>query len=98
MWDTRIRESDCLSIAATISPIVSTCLAFDPREPESVEIFFSAHGVPKSYVTDAGDPYKEEMEDCVQLIMGELRCDRMEDDPLPRLFVREYSSPLLSPS
>lgn len=37
-----------------------------------VEIFFSAHGVPKSYVEQAGDPYKEEMEECVELIMQEL--------------------------
>lgn len=39
----------------------------------NVEIFFSAHGVPKSYVEEAGDPYKEEMEECVALIMKELR-------------------------
>jgi ferrochelatase len=36
-------------------------------------IFFSAHGVPLSYVTAAGDPYKEEMEECVALVMSELR-------------------------
>jgi ferrochelatase len=36
-------------------------------------IFFSAHGVPESYVSDAGDPYKEEMEECVSLIVSELR-------------------------
>jgi len=41
-------------------------------DPSSVEIFFSAHGVPQSYV-DEGDPYKEEMEHCVRLIMDELR-------------------------
>jgi len=41
--------------------------------PEGVEVFFSAHGVPKSYVELAGDPYKEEMEECVGLIMEELR-------------------------
>lgn len=40
--------------------------------PAGVELFFSAHGVPQSYVDD-GDPYKEEMEHCVQLIMDELR-------------------------
>lgn len=40
---------------------------------EGVELFFSAHGVPKSYVEEAGDPYKEEMEECVGLIMEELR-------------------------
>lgn len=27
-------------------------------DQKSVEIFFSAHGVPKSYVEEAGDPYK----------------------------------------
>lgn len=37
------------------------------------EIFFSAHGVPKSYVEEAGDPYKEEMEECIALIMKELK-------------------------
>jgi len=35
-------------------------------------VFFSAHGVPKSYVEQAGDPYKEEMEECVALIQREL--------------------------
>eukprot|EP00898_Chlorokybus_atmophyticus_P005988 jgi/Chlat1/6390/Chrsp44S05761 len=42
-------------------------------EPEGVRIFFSAHGVPVSYVTEAGDPYKAEMEECVDLIMAELK-------------------------
>jgi protoporphyrin/coproporphyrin ferrochelatase len=36
-------------------------------------IFFSAHGVPLTYVEDAGDPYRDQMEDCIALIMGELR-------------------------
>lgn len=42
------------------------------RDQQGVEVFFSAHGVPQSYVDD-GDPYKEEMEHCVQLIMQELQ-------------------------
>ena len=33
--------------------------------PDEPIIFFSAHGVPVSYVEDAGDPYKQEMEECV---------------------------------
>ncbi|RLN33897.1 ferrochelatase-1, chloroplastic [Panicum miliaceum] len=41
--------------------------------PEEVMIFFSAHGVPLTYVEDAGDPYRDQMEDCIALIMGELR-------------------------
>ncbi|KAH9290625.1 hypothetical protein KI387_034742, partial [Taxus chinensis] len=40
--------------------------------PEKVMIFFSAHGVPVTYVEKAGDPYKIQMEECVDLIMKEL--------------------------
>ncbi|XP_068653199.1 ferrochelatase-2, chloroplastic-like [Aristolochia californica] len=40
--------------------------------PEEVMIFFSAHGVPLAYVEEAGDPYKAEMEECVDLIIEEL--------------------------
>jgi len=43
------------------------------KNPDATEIFFSAHGVPKSYVEEAFDPYQDEMEHCVQLIMKELR-------------------------
>ncbi|NET58523.1 MAG: ferrochelatase [Symploca sp. SIO2E6] len=41
-------------------------------QPESVQIFFSAHGVPLSYVTEGGDPYRKEIEDCTALIMKTL--------------------------
>jgi ferrochelatase len=37
--------------------------------PEKVHIFFSAHGVPQSYVDEAGDPYQQEIENCSSLIM-----------------------------
>ncbi|NEO62036.1 MAG: ferrochelatase [Moorea sp. SIO4G2] len=40
--------------------------------PDQVHIFFSAHGVPISYVTEAGDPYQQEIEDCTSLIMKTL--------------------------
>lgn len=40
-------------------------------------IFFSAHGVPLAYVEEAGDPYKAEMEECVDLIMGELEARKI---------------------
>lgn len=40
--------------------------------PDSVHIFFSAHGVPKSYVEEAGDPYQQEIEECTKLIMQTL--------------------------
>mmetsp|Transcript_25545 Transcript_25545/g.48324 ORF Transcript_25545/g.48324 Transcript_25545/m.48324 type:complete len:503 (+) Transcript_25545:403-1911(+) len=43
------------------------------EDPDKAMIFFSAHGVPVSYVEEAGDPYKEEMEECVDLIMAEVK-------------------------
>ncbi|AFY71473.1 ferrochelatase [Thalassoporum mexicanum PCC 7367] len=43
--------------------------------PEEVYLFFSAHGVPVKYVTEYGDPYQVEMENCVDLIMQDLRCE-----------------------
>jgi len=57
-------------VMAMVDLIEQELIKFDKQE--EVEIFFSAHGVPKSYVEEAGDPYKEEMEECVALIMGEL--------------------------
>ncbi|MEH1822271.1 MAG: ferrochelatase [Nostoc sp.] len=40
--------------------------------PNEVHIFFSAHGVPKSYVEEAGDPYQQEIEECSALIIQTL--------------------------
>ena len=40
--------------------------------PDRVHIFFSAHGVPLSYVEEAGDPYQREIQDCTRLIMEHL--------------------------
>ena len=40
--------------------------------PAEAHVFFSAHGVPKSYVEEAGDPYQKEIEACTKLIMAEL--------------------------
>ncbi|WJX50793.1 hypothetical protein P8452_37048 [Trifolium repens] len=42
-------------------------------EPMEAMIFFSAHGVPVSYVENAGDPYRDQMEECIFLIMQELK-------------------------
>ena len=42
------------------------------EDPNSAHIFFSAHGVPVSYVTEAGDPYQQEIEDCVARIIRTL--------------------------
>jgi protoporphyrin/coproporphyrin ferrochelatase len=40
--------------------------------PNDFHVFFSAHGVPVSYVEEAGDPYQQEVEECVALIMKTL--------------------------
>jgi len=48
-------------------------------DPDKATIFFSAHGVPKSYIEE-GDPYKEEMEECVQLIMAEVKQRGVHND------------------
>ncbi len=42
-------------------------------DPAAAHVFFSAHGVPKSYVEEAGDPYQQEIEDCASLIMDAWR-------------------------
>ena len=41
-------------------------------QPHQAHVFFSAHGVPVSYVEEAGDPYQHEIEDCAALIMKQL--------------------------
>ena len=41
-------------------------------DPNSAHIFFSAHGVPLSYVEEAGDPYQKEIEACTAGIMETL--------------------------
>lgn len=42
------------------------------ENPDQVNIFFSAHGVPVSYVEEAGDPYQQHIEECTSLIMSKL--------------------------
>ena len=42
------------------------------EDPQGAHVFFSAHGVPISYVEEAGDPYQREIEDCAALIMNQL--------------------------
>lgn len=62
------REGYIKSMADLIEKELKTFL-----KPEEVMILFSAHGVPVSYVEDAGDPYKDQMEECIYLIMQELK-------------------------
>jgi len=41
-------------------------------DPDKVHLFFSAHGVPLSYVEEAGDPYQREIEACTEAIVNTL--------------------------
>lgn len=42
------------------------------KDPSAAYVFFSAHGVPVSYIEEAGDPYQKEIETCAELIMKKL--------------------------
>ena len=42
------------------------------NNPSEAYIFFSAHGVPVSYIEEAGDSYQKEIETCAALIMQKL--------------------------
>jgi len=55
------------AMANLISTEIDKC-----ANPNDAHIFFSAHGVPKSYVEEAGDPYQQEIEECTELIMETL--------------------------
>jgi ferrochelatase len=57
-------------IRAMVDLIVQELKKFS--DPDRVHIFFSAHGVPQSYVDEAGDPYQQEIEECTRLIMKTL--------------------------
>lgn len=50
-------------------------------DPSTAHIFFSAHGVPKSYVEEAGDPYQKEIEGCTELIMDRLEAELGRRNP-----------------
>ena len=55
------------AMAQLIAREIDACV-----DPSSAHVFFSAHGVPKSYVEEAGDPYQKEIESCAELIMKTL--------------------------
>ncbi|WP_320667316.1 ferrochelatase [Prochlorococcus sp. MIT 1307] len=55
------------SMAELIAEQVNLC-----ELPGNAHVFFTAHGVPKIYVEEAGDPYQKEIEACSNLIMDEL--------------------------
>ncbi|ERN42022.1 ferrochelatase [Rubidibacter lacunae KORDI 51-2] len=57
-------------LQAMAQSIANELDSFD--EPDRVHLFFSAHGVPVSYVEEAGDPYQREIEDCTRAIVETL--------------------------
>jgi len=63
------QQPDYLS---TMAELIANELDQCPH-PDRVHIFFSAHGVPVSYVEEAGDPYQKEIEECTELIMRTLK-------------------------
>jgi ferrochelatase len=65
-------------IDAQAAFIMKSCKKFD-YDLKTPHILFSAHGVPKSYIED-GDPYQEQMETCVNLIMEELKANGFQNE------------------
>jgi ferrochelatase len=55
------------AMAGLIAREIEAC-----SDPPAAHVFFSAHGVPRSYVEEAGDPYQREIEACTALIMARL--------------------------
>jgi ferrochelatase len=56
---------------AAMAELIATEIQACP-DPASAHVFFSAHGVPRSYVEEAGDPYQQQIESCSRLIMQNL--------------------------
>tara|TARA_Y100001968_G_scaffold310906_1_gene332312 strand:+ start:17047 stop:18222 length:1176 start_codon:yes stop_codon:yes gene_type:complete len=56
-----------LAMAELIQQQILSC-----SSPETAHVCITAHGVPKSYVEEAGDPYKDEIENCSLLIIDQL--------------------------
>jgi len=65
-------------ISAMVNLIEKGLEGTSPSGSGTQHILFSAHGVPKSYVDEAGDPYKEEIEHTVDLIMREIGARGLE--------------------
>lgn len=59
-------------ITAMAELVAEQYALFTPEQQrEGVDVLYSAHGVPQSYIA-GGDPYKLQMEDCVSLISARL--------------------------
>ena len=80
-WDPRVLDHTVIPDWFDHPGFVKTQAKFIHREleefkdiPGEVKVLFSAHGVPESYIK-AGDPYKDQIEKCVELIMLEVNKD-----------------------
>ncbi|XP_044473540.1 ferrochelatase-2, chloroplastic-like [Mangifera indica] len=62
------REGYIKSMAALIQKELGKFL-----NPEEVMIFFSGHGVPVSFAVNAGDIYRDQMEECIYLTVQNLK-------------------------
>ncbi|MEB3294677.1 MAG: ferrochelatase [Synechococcales bacterium] len=62
---------DCPGYLRAMAGLIAEKIESLPQ-PSEGHVFFSAHGVPVSYVEEAGDPYQQEIEECTRLIMQTL--------------------------
>jgi len=58
-------------VASLARLIAEKCEQYDT--PHAPHIFFSAHGLPKTYIEQLGDPYRQQTEDTVSAVMAKLR-------------------------
>lgn len=58
----------------------------EQRAKEPIHILFSAHGVPESYI-QAGDPYKQHIEECVELISNNFKDKYLSSDSKQRVHI-----------
>ncbi len=87
LWaaDPALQAIERLTIAtwydqATYVEAMATAIRKELDALGEAHVLFSAHGVPESYVTVAGDPYQKEVEACVRLIWAAV--DRPNDHSL----------------
>jgi len=64
------------ALASLIAREIKAC-----EDPSAAHVFFSAHGVPKSYVEVAGDPYQQEIVACSKLILQRLQLQLGHTNP-----------------
>jgi len=58
-------------VASLARLIKQKCDTFD--DANAPHIFFSAHGLPKKYIENLGDPYRQQTEETVALVMTKLK-------------------------